>query len=227
MMKQFATRVSNMVKLLNERGFAGLSDRVLRWAWRTYPYIIISKSLSASTEGSQTVKVQFRTATEEDVPWICRNMSHQGEKAEKLARQYLHGDDITVIGALEENPKKLAFLVTATPKDFGMSLLGDVVSPGDAGIGRAWVPPELRSSGIGAQGMQYAEYIAYQKGVRHFWAFILEDNTPSRRMVKKMGYGEVGSLHLLTRFGRRYAKIKRNKDKSWRYERIPTEVSKL
>ena len=225
MMKRFAIRVSNMVKLLNERGFAGLCDRVLRWAWQTYPYVIICKSLSAATEGCQTAKVQFRTATEEDVPWICRNMSHQGEKAEKLARQYLHGDDITVIGALDENPKKLAFLVTATPKDFGMSLLGDVVSSGDAGIGRAWVPPELRSSGIGAQGMRYAEYVAYQKGVRHLWAFILKDNTPSRRMVKKTGYGEVGSLYLLTRFGRKYAKIKRSKDKNWWYVRVPADAS--
>lgn len=227
MIKNFISKVINMLKLLNEKGFTGLSDRILRWTWRTSPYVIVCKSLSDSKDVGHTDEVQFRTATEDDVPFITQNMSHQGDKAEKLTRQYLHGDDITIIGSLKENPGKLAFLLTMTPRDFGVSLLGDVVSLGDVGVGRIWVPPELRSSGIGAHGCLYAEYVANQKGVNNLWAFVLENNAPSRRMLMKSGYVEVGNIYLVMRFGSRFAKIKRSKDNSWWSVRVPTDVSAL
>ena len=65
------------------------------------------KQLTVSAFEDDEDPVEFRTATDEDTPWVCRNMAHQGEKAEKLAREHLHDQDITIVGALKKNPPLL------------------------------------------------------------------------------------------------------------------------
>ena len=227
-MNRFLTRVSNLIRLLREKGFSGLWARILKWAWQTpSQYLIVCRHIKESLKPPQTKDILFRIAQEKDLQWICRNMSHQGESAERLAKQHLYGKDITIVGALRENFEKLAFSVCLTPNDFGMNLLGDIVSPNDVGIRRGWVPPELRSLGIGTQGMQYAEYVGYKKGIKRFWGFVYENNESSLKMIKKAGYEPVGRIALITRLGRRYAKLKKNSDKKWRYIRVPFSVTRF
>jgi ribosomal protein S18 acetylase RimI-like enzyme len=208
-------------RLLRERGLRGVLARMCGWLWYTKKNVIFRLS-PAAADGEPTFDdVRFRLARPDDCAWIVERMGHLGDKAERLTAEQFDEGALTVLGVPADDPDKLAFTVWATPNDVGLSLLGGAASEGDLSFRRAWVPPERRRRGFAHKGMSYGACAAAARGAKTIWSFVGVENIASVRMHEKLGYERFGRLDLITRFGRRWARLRRDDGGDSVYTRIP------
>ena len=226
-MGRFITRFSNLIELVSEQGLGGLWKRIATWAWRTREYVFLNKSLSNEISDVESEEVYFQISRDDDIPWLCQNMQHLGENAEKIIRQQFVGKDVTIVGRSKENPELMAFSAWLSNGDFAFNLLKNVVSPGDVSIRRVWVPPAMRKKGLATFGMRYAEFAASRNNVRKIWSFVETDNINSLKLHDKLGYSTLGRIKMIKRFGRSSAKVKFNSGIKWQSYAVPSDRTKL
>jgi hypothetical protein len=204
-----------------------LYERVMRGTWKTVDNVVFVKTLTDKSSIPKSEAIGFRNADVADMPWLCRNMAHLGSKAELILGQQFVGNDVTIIGMTKEQPDVLAFSAWLSHDDFGLSLLGGDVAPGDVSVRRVWVPPIMRKRGFASLGMEYAEHAAMQVRARRIWSFVEVDNIPSIGLHKKGGYSEFGHVKLKMRFGTRLATTIFNDSRRSITQEIPTDKAKL
>jgi RimJ/RimL family protein N-acetyltransferase len=203
---KYLTKAGNLYKLFMEKGFVGLWDRFLFWAWRTREYVALDKIINNEVVENINNIISFRVAEEDDIPWICNNMEQLGEMVEEIIRQQFTGNDLTIIGTTKEQPDILAFSVWLSHNDRAFPLLDKAVAPGEVSVRRVWVPPIMRKKGFATLGMEFFEYAAFSAGIRKIWSFVETDNVNSILLHEKLNYNKYAIITIKKRFGRAYAK---------------------
>lgn len=220
-------KVLNLISLVRENAFIGLYNRIKQWTWKSIEYTVLKKSISSNEPEPINDGFEFRKATEADIPWLIDNMSHLGEKGDKVISQQFKGNGFTILGSTLKNNRKLVFSALLSYDEFAFTLLQSSIMVSDLSIRRIWVPPSMRKQGLATLGMKYAVHIASQVGSNNIWSFVKESNIPSVKLHKNHGYVTYGHIRLLTRFGFKYAKVKKIKEKRWEVYPIHREISKL
>jgi len=214
--------------LFRELGIQGCFKHLHRFVGSTLnDNVVYRKPLKETKLFEEHSEVLFRVASPDDIAWISQNMPHLGNKAETILRDQFHGKDMTIIGISKREPKLLVFTIWLSQSDFGMNLLQKHVETGDMSLRRRWVPESHRRFGLATHGEHFAEQVARQPGVKNLWVFVMTDNIPSRKLHEKLGYQEFGGIQLVTRWGKRYARIKTKEEPRWRCVRIPDTISKF
>jgi len=208
-------------RLLRERGVRGVLARAGGWLWHTNKNVVFRKSPDAANPVPTFDDICFRLAEPEDCAWIAARMPHLGDKAERLTAEQFDAGGLTVLGVPADDPDTLAFTVWATPNDAGLGFLGGAADEGDLSFRRAWVPPACRRRGFAYKGMIYGAHAAAARGAATIWSFVHADNVASISMHEKLGYERFGRLDLLTRLGRRWARVRRDDRPGQVRTRIP------
>jgi len=221
------TLAAKAIALYREEGWPGLRRRVSRSVWNCQKYVVYRKDLVKVDRASHLNGVEFRLATDEDIPWICAQMDHLKEHADGIVRAQFLGSDLTVIGVTAGNPPELVFSVWLSREDFGLKLLGDLVGKHHLSVRRVWVRPTRRRSGLAAQGFISTEQLAMGVGISHLWSFVTEDNIASRGLHEKMGYEDVGRIRSIKRFRRRYVKCRTMGQRRWKVQALPEGMVRI
>jgi GNAT superfamily N-acetyltransferase len=154
-------------------------------------------------------------------------MSHLGDAAQVILKeQFVNSADLTTIGVATESAQ-IVFCAWVSVDHLGLSLIDSDEQGRNASLRRVWVPEAYRCKGIASLGLEFTEQQAEASGFENMWSFVLIDNVASRQLHKKLGYEQRGDAHIVTRFGRRYARWRLGNVRQWRQMRVGDDVSGL
>lgn len=111
---------------------------------------------------------------------------------------------VTMLALAARSEKNAIFVVHADGRPCGLVGLADI-DPLDR-VAMIWylVDPEFAGRGAATEGIaQVTRHAFEQKGLRCVYAWIMEDNAPSRRVLEKNGYRFAGRLRGATDSGGR------------------------
>jgi ribosomal protein S18 acetylase RimI-like enzyme len=210
-----------------ETAWPGVRRRLKRSVWECQKYIVYRKSSDEVRCESSSGNVHFRLATIDDLPWIVEQMAHLGDTAEKVLREQFDGRDMTVIAKSTTARPELVCMMGISHEDYGLRLLGDEVGPDDVSFRRLWVRPTWRRRGLAERCMQFSGEAARNEGAPQLWSFVLENNTASCLLHRKLHYDDFGRIRLINRLGSRIAKTQTVAKERWTVAELPDRIVKL
>lgn len=193
-----------------EYGLVALLKRIRMAVYHRQRMVVYTKPLGNSNWSGRPDGIAYRAVTAEDIPWLSQQWptrtNYIGNDAMTVLHMRLQNGEIGVVGVYSKAPDRLAFMAWLTTRGYAtLTLLGEPLPAGNAGVRNLWVCPELRRRGIARNGLLWAEAFAYRQGVRQLWAFILPGNVASQRLLMGLGYVNHGEVEFSKNMGRRHA----------------------
>ena len=207
-------------------GILSTFRKVSHKIWLRTRIIVYRKAITNAKASPEYSDVVFREAKVDEISWLCNQMPHLGSKAQLLLEQQFQPGDKTIIGVTTGDQPITVFhtWISHSPEDRGLQLLQNRVNKNDATTKRTWVHMDFRRQGLGTRGELFAEYTAWQSGIKNIWVFIWEKNQASRKLHEQLGYELAGEIQLENRWAKHFALVKGKEDRHWDRISLPADV---